>query len=247
MTTLALSSSILAKESATLDRISNGRLTLGLGTGARENDYTATGIAYTQRGKHLEEQVHQLKRIWTGQAPKENLGLIGPDPIQKDGPELLLGGFAPRAIQRVGHFADGFIIAINNIEQVNQIFRKLKQIGTDEVILFTWSTEYDQISRIEKLIKTESAVLRPSRMNSASISQSFLRNLRGLMPSCVIKKPCNSCVAVLHGLSMSGRDVLLCQPPDLPYTPVDCLFDLVRRVNNEFKDYLGMRKWRDMA
>ncbi|MBO0790027.1 MAG: LLM class flavin-dependent oxidoreductase, partial [Ktedonobacteraceae bacterium] len=59
---------LLAKESATLDILSRGRLTLGLGLGGREDDYLAAGVPYEYRGKRLEEQLEQMKRIWSGQA-----------------------------------------------------------------------------------------------------------------------------------------------------------------------------------
>ena len=100
---------ILAKESATLDVLSRGRLTLGLGVGEREDDFLATQADYTRRGYRLEEQITQMRSIWAGNALAANMGPIGPAPVQANGPEILLGGFRPRAIQRVRHPADGFI------------------------------------------------------------------------------------------------------------------------------------------
>src|SRR5579859_6308797 len=100
---------LLAKECATLDILSRGRLTLGLGLGGREDDDLAAGVPYEQRGKRLEEQLEQMKRIWAGQTIHANVGPIGPRPIQTHGPELLLGGFSPRTIQRVARSADGII------------------------------------------------------------------------------------------------------------------------------------------
>ncbi len=113
MTTVLLgptrNTGILAKEAATLDAISGGRFTLGLGVGGREDDFKAARASFNDRGKRFEEQLVQMKRIWAGQPPSEGMGLIGPPPARKGGPELLIGGYAPRAISRAGRYADGFI------------------------------------------------------------------------------------------------------------------------------------------
>ncbi|HEY4383361.1 MAG TPA: LLM class flavin-dependent oxidoreductase [Ktedonobacteraceae bacterium] len=210
---------LLAKESATLDILSRGRLTLGLGLGGREEDYLAAGVPYDHRGKRLEEQLEQMKRIWAGQTVHANVGPIGPRPIQTNGPELLLGGYSPRAIQRVARYADGIITGMNDIKQIDQMFRAveqgwqavsragkprlvaqidialetrsgsqgcknvldyyaglpsfaasksatlltteqqlldtmhtLEQIGTDEIVFFTWSMDIEQIDRIADLL-----------------------------------------------------------------------------------------------
>jgi alkanesulfonate monooxygenase SsuD/methylene tetrahydromethanopterin reductase-like flavin-dependent oxidoreductase (luciferase family) len=118
---------ILAKESATLDVLSRGRLTLGLGVGVREDDFLATGVDYQRRGKHLEEQVNKMRSIWAGNALQANVGPVRPAPVQTHGPEILLGGFIPRAIQRAGRYADGFITAVSQIEEIDKTFRSVEQ------------------------------------------------------------------------------------------------------------------------
>jgi len=113
MTTVLLaalhSPALLAKQAATLDAFSGGRLTLGIGVGSREDDFIAAKAAYRNRGKRLEEQVATMKRIWSGEPPSPDLGPIGPAPARQGGPELLLGGYTPAAISRAGRLADGFI------------------------------------------------------------------------------------------------------------------------------------------
>jgi alkanesulfonate monooxygenase SsuD/methylene tetrahydromethanopterin reductase-like flavin-dependent oxidoreductase (luciferase family) len=61
------SAAILAKEAASLDALSSGRLTLGLGVGGRENDFRAAGASFHDRGRRFEEQLATLKRIWSGE------------------------------------------------------------------------------------------------------------------------------------------------------------------------------------
>ena len=103
------STGLLAKQAATVDALSNGRLTLGLGIGARTDDYAATGFGYRDRGRRFEEQLATLKRLWRGEPLSDEVGTIGPAPVQPGGPELLIGAFSPSALARVGRWADGYI------------------------------------------------------------------------------------------------------------------------------------------
>ena len=69
---------LLARQAATIDVISNGRLTLGIGIGVRENDYLATGLDFHRRGRRIEEQLPILRRLWAGEALSNEMGPIGP-------------------------------------------------------------------------------------------------------------------------------------------------------------------------
>ncbi|MCU7729005.1 LLM class flavin-dependent oxidoreductase [Actinoplanes sp. KI2] len=93
---------LLAKQVATLHRMSGGRFVLGIGVGGREDDHAAAGVPIARRGRMLDEQLVALKEIWRGD-------LIGPRPVAD--PPILIGGFAPAALQRVARHADGFICA----------------------------------------------------------------------------------------------------------------------------------------
>jgi alkanesulfonate monooxygenase SsuD/methylene tetrahydromethanopterin reductase-like flavin-dependent oxidoreductase (luciferase family) len=101
---------ILAKQAASLDAISGGRLTLGLGVGGREDDYRAAPESFHDRGKRFEAQLETMKRAWAGQPLAENIGPVGPSPVQPGGPQILIGGNSPAAIQRISRWGDGFIV-----------------------------------------------------------------------------------------------------------------------------------------
>src|SRR5437764_7169333 len=58
---------ILAKQAASLDALSGGRLTLGVGVGGREDDFRAAPASFHERGKRFEEQLAILKRVWSGE------------------------------------------------------------------------------------------------------------------------------------------------------------------------------------
>lgn len=100
---------VLAKQTATLDRMSGGRFTLGIGVGGRADDCLAAGTDIRQRGRRLDEQMPLLRQTWRGEPYGEGVGPIGPAPTTPGGPEVLFGGFAPAAIERVGRFGDGFL------------------------------------------------------------------------------------------------------------------------------------------
>jgi alkanesulfonate monooxygenase SsuD/methylene tetrahydromethanopterin reductase-like flavin-dependent oxidoreductase (luciferase family) len=124
MTTVLLAplrnTALLAKQAASLDALSNGRLTLGLGVGAREDDFQAAGVSFSRRGQRFEEQLVTMKRIWAGEPVVEGLAPIGPKPVQPGGPELLIGAYAPRAVERAARHADGFIAGGGGPERAKQ-------------------------------------------------------------------------------------------------------------------------------
>ncbi|MDQ3792900.1 MAG: LLM class flavin-dependent oxidoreductase, partial [Actinomycetota bacterium] len=99
---------LLAKQAATIDALSAGRLTLGLGVGAREDDFRAAAASYQDRGRRFEEQLDLMKRVWSGQPVGDGIAEIGPQPAQPGGPDILIGGYAPNALKRVGRWGDGF-------------------------------------------------------------------------------------------------------------------------------------------
>ncbi|MDA1129671.1 MAG: LLM class flavin-dependent oxidoreductase [Chloroflexi bacterium] len=117
---------LLAKQAATLDALSGGRLTLGLGVGRREDDYQAAGGNFHRRGKHFGEQLALMKRVWSGAGSVEGLPAPGPEPVQQGGPEILIGAFAPAAIGRAGRWADGFLGGGGNPEAARSLYQSVE-------------------------------------------------------------------------------------------------------------------------
>lgn len=118
---------LLAKQSASLDALSGGRLTLGLGVGAREDDFFATSAPFHGRGRFFEEQLTLMMRIWSGQAVSDEVGPIGPAPVQSGGPEILLGGYSPAAVRRLHHLGHGFIAGGGDPGVAQQFFRQARE------------------------------------------------------------------------------------------------------------------------
>jgi alkanesulfonate monooxygenase SsuD/methylene tetrahydromethanopterin reductase-like flavin-dependent oxidoreductase (luciferase family) len=82
MTTVLLAplrrAGVLAKQAATIDALSGGRLTLGLGVGGREDDFNAAPASFYDRAARFEEQLDLMKRIWSGEPVSDEAGPVGP-------------------------------------------------------------------------------------------------------------------------------------------------------------------------
>lgn len=102
---------LLARQAASIDALSGGRLSLGVGVGIRPDDYAATGTAFERRGRRLDEQLPILRRVWAGEPLDAGLGIgpVGVPPTRPGGPELLIGGYVPAVARRIAMFGDGFM------------------------------------------------------------------------------------------------------------------------------------------
>lgn len=100
---------LLAKQAASVDAVSGGRLVLGLGVGSRPDDFAAAGAPMQGRGKRFEEQIAAMRRVWAGEPLDDGVGPIGPAPARKEGPPLLIGGRSPAALRRSGRLGDGYV------------------------------------------------------------------------------------------------------------------------------------------
>ena len=100
---------LLARQAASIDALSGGRLSLGIGIGVRESDYLATGFDFHRRGRRSEEQLEVLHRLWRGEPLSEVIGAIGPPPARPGGPEVLIGGYVPAIARRIARWGDGFM------------------------------------------------------------------------------------------------------------------------------------------
>jgi alkanesulfonate monooxygenase SsuD/methylene tetrahydromethanopterin reductase-like flavin-dependent oxidoreductase (luciferase family) len=99
----------VAKMAATIDVLSNGRLRLGVGVGGRDEDFRALERSDAGRHQRLDDQVAVMRRVWAGDAPREDMHPVGPAPIQAGGPPLYSGALGPKAVARSARWADGII------------------------------------------------------------------------------------------------------------------------------------------
>ncbi|MFB6558650.1 TIGR03619 family F420-dependent LLM class oxidoreductase [Streptomyces sp. NPDC058682] len=109
---------VLARALTTLDLISHGRLDVGIGLGWMREEYEAAGVPWKGRGARLEETLDVLDAVWrcdpvthTGPLWTVPESTVLPKPLQSPRPPILLGGFTPYALERVGRRADGWLAA----------------------------------------------------------------------------------------------------------------------------------------
>ena len=110
------SPALLAKQLATLDIVSGGRLDVGLGIGWSKTEYAAVGVPFERRGARAEEFLAALRALWTdevasyqGEFYRLPPARMAPKPVQRPHPPLLLGGTAKPALRRAGRLADGWV------------------------------------------------------------------------------------------------------------------------------------------
>ncbi len=105
---------VLAKEIATLDRLSNGRVELGIGVGWLREEFDALGVPWDRRGARNDEYVAAMRALWSGTEVEFHGEFVdfapvtcSPRPVQTSVP-ILVGGDTPAALRRAARIADGY-------------------------------------------------------------------------------------------------------------------------------------------
>ena len=107
----------VAKEIATLDLVSQGRVTVTVGVGGRPKDYQAVGASFKNRHQRMDDQIAEIKQVWAGVPPFEGADPVGPLPVQEGGPPILIGAMGPKAIRRGAEWADGiYAFSMNGVQ-----------------------------------------------------------------------------------------------------------------------------------
>jgi alkanesulfonate monooxygenase SsuD/methylene tetrahydromethanopterin reductase-like flavin-dependent oxidoreductase (luciferase family) len=94
----------LAKQAATVDHLSGGRLVLGLAVGGREDDYELSGVDFHKRGAIMDRQLEELASLWARE------GHFGPRPANGSRPSMMIGGSADTVFRRAAKYADGWTL-----------------------------------------------------------------------------------------------------------------------------------------
>jgi alkanesulfonate monooxygenase SsuD/methylene tetrahydromethanopterin reductase-like flavin-dependent oxidoreductase (luciferase family) len=135
---------LLAKEAASVDQLSGGRLTLGLGVGAREDDYEAAGQDFHTRGKRWDEGLEIMHRAWTGE-PMGAGNPVGPRPTRGDRVPVIIGGMNERSIERTISWGIGWTVggAPPDVggpfaERVRKAWREAGRQGEPKIVGLTY-------------------------------------------------------------------------------------------------------------
>ena len=104
---LRLNIALFAKQAATIQHLSGGRLVLGMGLGGRDDDFDVSGADMHARGRVFDRQLDEMKRIWAG----EEKGLAGPiGPNLDEPPQIIIGGSVEASFKRAAEHGAGWIM-----------------------------------------------------------------------------------------------------------------------------------------
>ncbi len=126
---------LTAKQLATVDVLSDGRLTVGVGTGGREEDYIATGVDLThKRIAVMAKHVETLRRVWRGEKVVANtLRPVEPFPVQDGGPAIIAGVMGPKGLASAAQWADGIsgMSVSGKAAEAEQAFKQAEKAWAD--------------------------------------------------------------------------------------------------------------------
>ncbi|WBB63698.1 LLM class flavin-dependent oxidoreductase [Streptomyces sp. WMMC500] len=116
---------LLAKQLASVDVLSGGRLTVGAAVGGREDDYEAAGVPFTERGRIFDDQLAEMRAVWNQDA-RGRAHPVGPAPVRPGGPPILFGGQAPATYRRLAEYGAGWILGGGRPENLAEGARKAR-------------------------------------------------------------------------------------------------------------------------
>ena len=134
---------MLAKELATIDVLSAGRLIVGVGVGGREQDYRSVDAPMGKRLTRLGQNVQRMQEVWRQETVVQGARPVGPEPVQAGGPKVWAGSITPDAIDVCAKWADGlagFVFGASGAEmdmQFNAARASWKKRGRPEPWLAT--------------------------------------------------------------------------------------------------------------
>jgi len=149
-----------AKEAASLDVISNGRLIFGVGGGWNKEEMADHGTQFGTRWKLLRESVEAIKTIWTNDVAEYHGEMVDfgpmwayPKPMQKPHPPVILGGSGPKIIERVVRYADGWMPNRGHvIERIPELQREAEAAGRGPIpVTFYPRAKAEEIERLQEL------------------------------------------------------------------------------------------------
>ncbi len=128
----------LAKELATLDILSNGRLIVGVGIGYLQAEYRAVGVDFRTRISRGNEYAEALLELWTGDPPRYDGRFVTiegvdsyPRPLTPGGPPLIFGGHADPALRRAIKYGSGWVGFNRDLSQARDLIQQLRDIAAE--------------------------------------------------------------------------------------------------------------------
>lgn len=129
---------VLAKELATLDHLSGGRVELGIGVGWMKEEFDALGVPWERRGTRNDEYVAAMRAVWSGSHVEFHGDFVDfqpltstPRPAQGPNIPILVGGDTPSAIRRAARLADGYFPGESMADRLAELITAVRQACVD--------------------------------------------------------------------------------------------------------------------
>jgi len=144
---------LLAKQVATLDLLSGGRVVLGVGAGWNREEMANHGVVPETRWAVMGEMVEAIKLLWTqdragysGQHVRFTESHLEPRPVQRPHPPVLVGGEGPNALRRVVRYGDGWMpnYESDTLDRVSELRRKAVEAGRGAIPVTVFSAPRDR-------------------------------------------------------------------------------------------------------
>jgi probable F420-dependent oxidoreductase len=125
---------VTAKEVASLDVLSNGRVLFGVGVGWLEDEFEAVGMPFRDRAARTREAIRVMKRLWSEDTPAfegkfHRFPALGfsPKPVQRPHPPIVVGGESAAALKRAAEVGDGWIGVAHTPDSVRPVLAALRE------------------------------------------------------------------------------------------------------------------------
>ena len=129
---------VLAKQLSSMDRLSNGRLIMGMASGWYKREFDAVGVPFEKRGKIMDENLEIVTRFWTEEMVKGDFmyhkipaGVMYPKPVQKPRPPILIGGYVDRVLKRAAVDGDGWLTYFYRPEGFAKSWAKIRDFAKE--------------------------------------------------------------------------------------------------------------------
>jgi len=157
---------VLAKECATLDKLSNGRFDLGIGVGWLEEEFTTLGLPFHDRGPRTDDYIAAMRALWTqdraahdGPFASFSGAIQRPQPVQEGGVPIVVGGHSKAAARRAGRLGDGFFPISATEDELVGLLEEMKATAAEHgrdgdaitITVGSWSPRRDPIDKVKEL------------------------------------------------------------------------------------------------
>ena len=179
----------VAKEAATLDRLSDGRAILGIGVGWLAEEFAALGIPFEERAARTAEMVRALRSLWKA-APEAFEGRFfrwgplhsNPKPVQPHGVPIVVGGHTPLSAKRAARYGDGYFPGRGTLETLGPLVATMREecrrLGRDaaevEVTAAGYTVDLDSVRRLRDL-GVARIVMMPPGFDADGVEQGLAR------------------------------------------------------------------------